>query len=80
MSKPHRRLIRNRTKCLKCGDIIESTYRHDFKWCSCGNVAVDGGLAYVRRAFKEFGTYEDLNEYEEDHPNCGTDECCGECE
>jgi len=35
-------------KCLKCNDIIESMYRHDFKWCSCENVFVDGGNEYLR--------------------------------
>ena len=35
-------------KCLKCGDIIESVHRHDFKWCSCQSVAVDGGKDYTR--------------------------------
>ena len=38
-----KRLVRNRIKCLKCGDIIESTYRHDFVMCSCGACFVDGG-------------------------------------
>lgn len=35
-------------KCLKCGEIIESTYKHHFKECSCGNVFVDGGNDYLR--------------------------------
>jgi hypothetical protein len=35
-------------KCLKCGEIIESTYRHHFKECSCGNICVDGGKDYLR--------------------------------
>jgi hypothetical protein len=30
-------------KCLKCGDIIVSEHRHDFKYCSCKNVFIDGG-------------------------------------
>jgi len=42
-------ILKNRIRCRKCGDTIESTYRHDFKWCSCGAVAVDGGLDYLRR-------------------------------
>lgn len=29
-------------------EIIESTHVHDFKRCSCGDVAVDGGDAYSR--------------------------------
>lgn len=39
----------NRIKCKKCGDVIESTSVHDFKWCSCMSVAVDGGHEYLRR-------------------------------
>jgi len=31
----------NKIKCRKCGDIIESTSVHDFKFCSCGACAVD---------------------------------------
>ena len=27
------RVIVNKIRCKKCGDIIESTYRHDFKFC-----------------------------------------------
>ena len=42
-------ILSNKIKCVKCGDIIESTYKHDFKFCSCGSVAVDGGLTYLRR-------------------------------
>jgi len=41
--------IRNRLRCKKCGDIIESTFRHDFKWCKCHTVFVDGGHDYCRR-------------------------------
>ena len=54
----------NKIKCNKCGDIIESYNVHDFKFCSCGSVAVDGGREYLRRV----GNYEDiidLSEYEE---------------
>ena len=29
------RIIRNAARCNHCGDVIESTYRHDFKTCSC---------------------------------------------
>jgi tRNA(Ile2) C34 agmatinyltransferase TiaS len=40
---------RNIIKCKKCGTTIESKYRHDFKWCKCKSVAVDGGKDYLRR-------------------------------
>lgn len=31
------------------GDVIESETRHDFKWCKCKSVAVDGGHDYLKR-------------------------------
>ena len=34
---------RNRLKCRKCGEIIESKYRWDFQWCKCKSIYVDGG-------------------------------------
>ena len=57
------KIIVNKIKCKKCGDIIESIYRHDFKYCKCGAVAVDGGKEYLRRlGFKD--DYEELSEVE----------------
>lgn len=38
----------NRIMCNKCGDIITSENRHDYKSCKCGNCAVDGGFTYRR--------------------------------
>jgi len=43
-------IIQNELECKKCGDIIYSSNRHDFKYCKCGSVAVDGGMDYLRRA------------------------------
>lgn len=60
-----KKLIVNKIKCKECGDIIESKYTHDFKYCSCGKCAVDGGLEYARRNFAYDGVYEDLAEWEE---------------
>ena len=54
-------ITRNAVKCLKCGDVIESTHVHDFKTCSCGAVFVDGGLEYLRRG-GDFDNIEDLSE------------------
>lgn len=45
----HLVIISNRAQCRLCGDIIESLHRHDFKWCGCGEIYVDGGRAYLRR-------------------------------
>jgi len=54
-------LIRNKAQCRKCGDIIESTYRHDFVWCECHTIFVDGGIDYLRRG-GDFDDFIDLSE------------------
>ncbi len=46
------KIIKNAIRCKKCGDIIESKTVHDFKFCSCGSCAVDGGHDYLRRCGK----------------------------
>jgi len=39
----------SKVKCLKCGVILHSTYRHDFVQCDCENQTfVDGGYDYCR--------------------------------
>lgn len=59
-----RKIIKNAIKCKKCGNVIESTSVHDFKFCSCGSVAVDGGHDYLRRSFKNSqDDFEELSEY-----------------
>lgn len=55
------RIIKNAIRCKKCGDIIESKTVHDFKFCSCGSCAVDGGHEYLRRC----GNREDWEELSE---------------
>ena len=41
--------MRNRIKCLNCGEILESTHRHDFRMCDCENrTFIDGGKDYRR--------------------------------
>lgn len=57
-------LTKNKAKCKKCGDIIESVHRHDFKWCSCESIAVDGGTAYIKRC-GNLEDIEDMCEYRE---------------
>lgn len=37
-----------RVMCTVCGSIIRSMYRHDFRYCECGRIAVDGGNSYLR--------------------------------
>ena len=55
------KILVNRIRCKKCGDVIESTHRHDFKYCSCKSVAVDGGKDYLRRLGNR-GDWEELSE------------------
>lgn len=50
---------RNRARCRKCGDVIESKTRHDFVGCKCGAIAVDGGQDYHRRV-GEIADFEEL--------------------
>lgn len=56
------KLTCNKAKCAKCGDIIESKHRHDYKECSCHSIMVDGGLDYIRRGGKPEDIIE-LSEY-----------------
>lgn len=59
------KIIVNKIRCKKCNEVIESTHRHDFKFCKCGAVAVDGGRDYLRRCgFRE--DWEELSVVEED--------------
>lgn len=58
-----KKIIINKIRCNKCGDEIESVSTHDFKYCKCGAVAVDGGHSYLRRCgdlkgFTELSVYE----------------------
>ena len=55
------KIIINKIKCNKCGEIIESASVHDFKFCKCGAVAVDGGRNYLRRC----GNRDDWEEHSE---------------
>lgn len=56
-------IIENKIKYKKCGEIIESKTVHDFKWCKCKSVAVDGENDYLRRLGKE-EDYEELSKVE----------------
>jgi hypothetical protein len=57
-------IIHNRARCLTCGDTVESLTRHDFNECSCGNVFVDGGKAYLRAGCRDgWDTFENLSEF-----------------
>ena len=36
--------IRHALYCKKCKDILESKHLHDFKFCSCNSIGIDGGI------------------------------------
>ncbi len=42
-------ILSNQLRCGKCEDEPYSAHHHDFKYCKCGAVAVDGGMSYLRR-------------------------------
>jgi hypothetical protein len=55
------RITRNSARCLLCGEEVESKHRHDYVPCRCGNLAVDGGRAYLRRAVRDATAIEDTS-------------------
>ena len=46
----------NTVQCPKCKDIIFSRCSHDFHYCSCHSVSIDGGFDYLH-----FGWEPDIN-------------------
>lgn len=56
---------RNRARCRRCGDVVESRSRHDLVTCQCGAIAVDGGQDYERR----IGEPEDFEEIDDALPD-----------
>lgn len=61
-------VVVNKAQCKLCGDVVESVHQHDFKWCKCGEIAVDGGKAYIKRAAKDLSNIIELSEtYEEEY-------------
>lgn len=56
-------ILKNSVKCLKCNVEVVSAHRHDFVWCACRNIAVDGGNAYLKRCGAAYadGSYEDTS-------------------
>jgi hypothetical protein len=57
-----KKITHNRAKCKLCGDIIESVSRHDFKFCTCKSIAVDGGKDYLKR-WGDFANWEEMSEF-----------------
>ena len=68
MEKKKEVIISNKIKCKKCEDIIESKNTNDYKRCSCGAVAIDGGKDYLKRIGNE-KNYEELSEIKDNNVN-----------
>lgn len=62
------KIISNKAQCKKCKDIIESKDTNDLKRCTCGSIAVDGSLEYIKRIGNPDDVIE-LSEYEKENSN-----------
>jgi hypothetical protein len=54
-------IVKNSLQCLICLEEVVSTHRHDFRRCSCGNVAVDGGKDYLKRSVRDLSKIKDTS-------------------
>ena len=58
-------ILSNQVRCNHCGEEPWSAHRHDFVRCGCElaehQVAVDGGMDYLRRVFGMKSDYTDLS-------------------
>ena len=54
---------RHAIQCKKCLETIESKHRHDFKYCSCGAVGIDGGISAGNRILGNKCDIEDRSIY-----------------
>ena len=57
------RQIRHAIHCKRCLETIESTGPRDFKYCSCGAVGIDGGIADGNRILGDPSDIEDRSVY-----------------
>lgn len=48
-------ILFNKAMCDNCHEVIHSKSVHDYVTCSCGNLSVDGGNAYLKRNFGVHG-------------------------
>ena len=54
-------ILSNQAECLNCGDKPFSATRHDYKFCECGNISVDGGMDYLHHSYKEKEAYKNIS-------------------
>jgi hypothetical protein len=55
--------VRHAIYCKNCKETIESKYNHDFKYCSCKAVGIDGGISAGNRILGNLGDMEDRSMY-----------------
>ena len=49
--------------CKKCKETIESKHVHDFKFCSCRAVGIDGGISAGNRILGDLSDMENRSMY-----------------
>ncbi len=54
---------RHAIRCRKCLETIESKHIHDFKYCSCSAVGIDGGISDGNRILGNLTDIEDRRMY-----------------
>ena len=54
---------RHAIQCKKCLETIESKHIHDFKYCLCGAVGIDGGISSGNRILGNLCDIEDRSVY-----------------
>lgn len=60
--------VRHAMKCKLCEDTIESKSQHDFKWCKCGAIGVDGGIGCGNRILGDLKNMEDRRMWKSEGP------------
>jgi len=56
-------MTRHAIYCKKCKETIESKSIHDFKFCSCGAVGIDGGISAGNRILGDLSDMESRSMY-----------------
>ena len=59
------KIVRNRIRCTRCGDIVESEFPGHIVGCWCGACAADGGRKKLIRCWRKGIKYGELSEFEE---------------
>jgi hypothetical protein len=54
---------RHAVYCKNCKETIESKSHHDFKYCSCGKVGIDGGISAGNRILGHLSDMEERSMY-----------------